>query len=440
MKFHATNCDLIIKESERLISGSVNIYTCEFTFDSSWDDYLVTAVFSTASKLINVAIVDGKCDIPVEVLKPNSRIRVGVFGNDGVRTRPTTYSAWIPVEQGADVKGRTGRPPETTVYEQWMNALDDKHDEWNEQEQARAEAEAERVEAEAEREQAEAERVLNEKMRIDKDMTVSGTFVPSDEATPAVEKSFNANGSVNLHFNFPSAEGAGDMMGVTYDPQRKAQDIFKYADDAAEKKSPFILTYGGDNVVSYKKVDLKLFQDVVDSYMAGRPVILHRWANNKLHQSSLSMSDYTSTKDVLIFREPMESGNSANCRFIRDNEEGYVQWTRETKYPTPAEHTHDPASIGAAVTKTYTVTVPTGWKENDDGGFYQYAHANGLNSSDNPIVDVVLGYDVEANKLQMEAWAKVDRVSVTPGAKNISLYAYGDPPAVQFQIQLKVVR
>lgn len=433
MKLQATGRDLIITERERLISGSIHIYTCEFTFDSSWDDYLVTAVFSTANKLINVAIVDGKCEIPVEALRPNARLRIGIFGNDGVRTRPTTYSEWIPVEQGADPGGKTGRPPELTTYEQWMNALDDKHDEWNEQEQARAEGETEREKAEAEREKAEAERVLNEKLRIDKDMTVSGTFVPSDEATPAVEKSFNANGSVNLHFNFPSAEGTGDMMSVTYDPQRKGRDVFKYADEAAEKKSPFILTYGDE--------DWDTFDKAVAAGKAGRPVILHRWNSGKLHQSSLSMTDYTSTKDVLIFREPMEPGNSTNCRFIRDNDDGSVYWTMESKYPTPAEHTHDPASIGAAVTKTYTVTVPVNWTaDTTNGGYYQKLRVDAVSSLDNPIVDLVLTSDVEANKLQMESWEKVDRVCTTPGVYSLTLYAYGDAPAVSFKIQLKVVR
>lgn len=145
MKLYATNKDLIIKESERLISGSVNVYTCEFTFDESWNGYTVTAVFSTnGSRLVNMAVVDGKCDIPSEVLRPNARIRVGIFGTDGVRKKPTTYSEWITVEQGADVSGGSAQPPTPSVYDQWVTALDEKHEEWNANEQARQEAEAER--------------------------------------------------------------------------------------------------------------------------------------------------------------------------------------------------------------------------------------------------------------------------------------------------------
>lgn len=195
MRLHATEHDLIITESERLISGSINIYTCEFTFDSSWDGYMVTAVFSTANKVVNAAIVDGKCEIPAEVLRPNSRLRIGVFGNDGVHTRPTTYSEWISVEQGADVKGRTGRPPELTVYEQWMNGISEQVDEW-------AEADARRV--------------------IEK-TTATAEYVPAGEAVPAVEKQLNDDGSMNLHFLLSTGVYVGsgampDDCNVQIDP------------------------------------------------------------------------------------------------------------------------------------------------------------------------------------------------------------------------------
>lgn len=155
LKLHATNNDLMIKESERLISGSINMYSCEFTFDESWDGYAVTAVFSTGNRLVNMAVVDGKCDIPVEVLRPNARVRVGIFGVDGDRSKPTTYSDWFIVEQGTDATGSAGQPPTPSVYEQWVSAIDEKHDEWNGYEQARQEAEAERAEAEQAREDLE---------------------------------------------------------------------------------------------------------------------------------------------------------------------------------------------------------------------------------------------------------------------------------------------
>ena len=149
MKLHATGKDLKIIEAERLISGSRKIYSCEFTFDDSWDGYTVTAVFSTnSSRLVNMAIVDGVCEIPSEVLRPNARIRIGIFGIDGDRSRPTTYSDWVTVEQGTDTSGGAAQPPTPSIYEQWTSALDAKHEEWNANERARQEAEAARAEAE----------------------------------------------------------------------------------------------------------------------------------------------------------------------------------------------------------------------------------------------------------------------------------------------------
>lgn len=164
MKLHATGRDLLIKESERLISGSVKIYTCEFTFDESWDGYTVTAVFSTGNRLVNMAVIGGKCDIPTEVLRPNARIRIGIFGTDGERSRPTTYSEWIPVEQGADISGTSAQPPTPSVYEQWLKGL--VGGEWAANEEDRQEAEAGRVKAEAGRVEAENARVEAENARV----------------------------------------------------------------------------------------------------------------------------------------------------------------------------------------------------------------------------------------------------------------------------------
>lgn len=159
MILHATSKDLIIKESERLISGSVKIYTCEFTFDESWDGYAKTVVFaSSGSRLVNVALLDNVCEIPPEVLRPNARVRIGLYGTDGVRSRPTTYSDWITVEQGADVSGETAKPPTPSIYDQWIAALDRKHDEWASNEHFREEAEHERVLAERARVEAEKAR------------------------------------------------------------------------------------------------------------------------------------------------------------------------------------------------------------------------------------------------------------------------------------------
>ena len=46
MRLRATGQTLELVESERLVSGSVEIYTAAFEFDAAWDGYAKTAVFT----------------------------------------------------------------------------------------------------------------------------------------------------------------------------------------------------------------------------------------------------------------------------------------------------------------------------------------------------------------------------------------------------------
>lgn len=91
-----------------------------------------------------------------------------------------------------------------------------------------------------------------------------------------------------------------------------------------------------------------------------------------------------------------------------------------------------------ATTVTYTVSVDTTWTENSAGGYYKTVPVSGMLESDNPIADVILGADVEANALYLEAWGCVTRI--TTAENSITLYANGDAPSAAFDIQLKVVR
>ena len=90
-----------------------------------------------------------------------------------------------------------------------------------------------------------------------------------------------------------------------------------------------------------------------------------------------------------------------------------------------------------AITVTYTAEVSATWTANVAGGFMQTVPVDGILATDNPIVDVVLGEDVDANVLYLEAWVFVDRI--VTDAESITIYANGSP-ATAFTIQLKVVR
>lgn len=94
------------------------------------------------------------------------------------------------------------------------------------------------------------------------------------------------------------------------------------------------------------------------------------------------------------------------------------------------EHTH---------TSLYTATVSTSWTEDTtNGGYYQTITVSGILESDTPVVDVVLGSDIDANALYIEAWACVTRI--TTAADSITLWANDTAPTNAFTIQLGVVR
>ncbi|MDD6275715.1 MAG: M14 family metallopeptidase [Clostridia bacterium] len=61
--------------------GSVNYDQCVFSFDSEWDGYDKTAVFSkNKSENYRVALDDNKCKIPAVCLESDGYIKIGVYG------------------------------------------------------------------------------------------------------------------------------------------------------------------------------------------------------------------------------------------------------------------------------------------------------------------------------------------------------------------------
>lgn len=107
----------------------------------------------------------------------------------------------------------------------------------------------------------------------------------------------------------------------------------------------------------------------------------------------------------------------------------------EAKIAEKANKTEVPTSFAT----TYSATVTTEWTEDTkNGGYSQTVAVPGIASTDNPIVDIVLGDDIDANALHLEAWGRISRI--TTASNKIILYAYEEAPETAFNIQLKVVR
>ena len=107
-----------------------------------------------------------------------------------------------------------------------------------------------------------------------------------------------------------------------------------------------------------------------------------------------------------------------------------------TKHITSSERT---TWNGKANTVTYTASIPVSWTaDSTNGGYTQTVSVSGITVNDNPIADVVLGSDIEANKLYLAAWANITRITTDNGS--ITLYANDAAPETAFTVQLKVVR
>lgn len=88
---------------------------------------------------------------------------------------------------------------------------------------------------------------------------------------------------------------------------------------------------------------------------------------------------------------------------------------------------------------TFNVEIPVAWEtDSTNGGFYQVVAVESIKSTDTPLVDIVLGADITANKASKEDWMLVDRITTEDGT--ITLYANESAPTTAFTICLKVVR
>lgn len=126
MKLRATGQTLELVESERLGSGSVEIYTAAFEFDPAWDGYAKTAVFTDdMGRSAEIALTDNTCTVPWEILRAGKYIHIGVYGVNGDKRYPTIYTAnGLRVFEGA-LPANPSQPPSPTEYEQLLSMIGD---------------------------------------------------------------------------------------------------------------------------------------------------------------------------------------------------------------------------------------------------------------------------------------------------------------------------
>lgn len=126
MRLRATGQTLELVESERLVSGSVEIYTAAFEFDAAWDGYAKTAVFTDdMGRSAEIALTDNTCTVPWEILRAGKYIHIGIYGVNGDKRYPTIYTAnGLRVFEGA-LPANPSQPPSPTEYEQLLSMIGD---------------------------------------------------------------------------------------------------------------------------------------------------------------------------------------------------------------------------------------------------------------------------------------------------------------------------
>lgn len=126
MRLRATGQTLELVESERLVSGSVEIYTAAFEFDPAWDGYAKTAVFTDdMGRSAEIALTDNTCTIPWEILRAGRYIHIGIYGVNGDKRYPTIYTAnGLRVFEGA-LPANPSQPPSPTEYEHLLSMIGD---------------------------------------------------------------------------------------------------------------------------------------------------------------------------------------------------------------------------------------------------------------------------------------------------------------------------
>lgn len=104
----ATSQTLTLPKYTEFVQNSVNIYTCVFTLDSSWNNYTCYAVFRNENIETSYEIPldnNHSAVVPYEALVKTGRLYVGLYGEYNGTVMPTLWANPITVMPGTDTDG-----------------------------------------------------------------------------------------------------------------------------------------------------------------------------------------------------------------------------------------------------------------------------------------------------------------------------------------------
>ena len=127
IKLFADDQNLCVVSDPKLASGDKKSVEVWIEFSAEWDDYTKTAVFFSERErprmVYEVALVDGKCVVPHEVLRIHGAMNIGVRGVTA-DTVKTSSLVRYRVEKGAPIGNGTAVEPTPDVYQQFVALLE----------------------------------------------------------------------------------------------------------------------------------------------------------------------------------------------------------------------------------------------------------------------------------------------------------------------------
>ena len=125
MKYEVNGASIVLIDDEVLVAGSVKVHYAEFAFDESWNEYTAkVAVFRLGEVEREIQIVDGKCEIPWEILSERGSMQVGVYGATGEMRRPTLWATPKTVHPGA-ASCEASREPTPDKWQQVLKTIEE---------------------------------------------------------------------------------------------------------------------------------------------------------------------------------------------------------------------------------------------------------------------------------------------------------------------------
>lgn len=127
LEFSISNQLLSRLDATKVVADSENYLECSFQFSGDWDGTVAVATFghSQVTSPISVRIVDGKCQVPHEVIKSHG-FQLSVYGtveNGGAMCHIPTNVVTVEVEASGTGQGVGPTTPTKSLYDSLMTAI-----------------------------------------------------------------------------------------------------------------------------------------------------------------------------------------------------------------------------------------------------------------------------------------------------------------------------